>query len=79
MNPSGLPGGSTPFYLATPPRNSLPAMNQYENAAGQTAADTAALAADLAYYTTHGQLPTGVTSLPPAAGPAYACSGTPSS
>ena len=78
-NPSGLPGGSTPFYLATPPVNSVPAMDAYENGAGQTAADTATLATDLAYYATHGQLPSGVTALPTAAPPAYACSGTPGS
>ena len=52
-------------------------MNAYENGAGQTAADTATLTTDLAYYATHGTLPTGVTTLPQAAPPAYACSGTP--
>jgi hyaluronoglucosaminidase len=78
-NPSGLPGGSTPFDTAASPLNSLPGMNYYQNAAGQTAADTAQLAADLAYYATHGHLPAGVTSLPAAAGPADACSGTPGS
>jgi hyaluronoglucosaminidase len=76
-NPSGLPGGSTPFYFAKPPLRSLPAANQYENGAGQTAADTTALTTDLAYYATHGQLPPGVTTLPAAAGPVYACSGSP--
>jgi hypothetical protein len=78
-NPSGLPGGSTPFFIATPPLDKLPAMNAYENGAGQTAADTATLTTDLAYYATHGTLPPGVTTLPPAAPPAYACSGTPGS
>lgn len=76
-NPSGLPGGSTPFYFAKPPLHSLPAINQYENGAGQTAADTTTLTTDLAYYATHGQLPPGVTALPAAAGPVYACSGSP--
>ncbi len=76
-NPSGLPAGSTPFYFATPPLNSLPGMNEYENAAGQTVVGTAALATDLAYYATHGQLPPGVATLPAAAGPVNACSGTP--
>jgi hyaluronoglucosaminidase len=77
-NPSGLPGGSTPFYFGTTPLDSVPPMDLYENGAGQTAADTAALSAGLAYYAAHGTLPPGVTSLPAAAAPAYACSGTPS-
>lgn len=78
-NPSGLPGGSTPFALATPPRAALPPMSYYENGAGATAADTATLSADLAYYAARGQLPPGVTSLPAAAPPARSCAGTPSS
>lgn len=78
-NPSGLPGGSTPFYIANPSLDKLPAMNAYENGAGQTAADTVTLTTDLAYYAAHGTLPTGVTTLPQAAPPAYACSGTPGS
>jgi hypothetical protein len=76
-NPSGLPGGSTPFYLATPPLDTLPAMNAYENGAGETASQTGQLSGDLAYYAAHGQLPAGVTSLPAAASPAAACSGEP--
>jgi hyaluronoglucosaminidase len=77
-NPSGLPGGSTPFYYGTTPVNSVPPMDEYVNGAGQTAADTAALSAGLAYYAAHGTLPPGVTSLPAAAAPVYACSGSPS-
>jgi hyaluronoglucosaminidase len=76
-NPSGLPGGSTPFYLAAPPLAAVPAMNAYENGAGQTAAQTAALSADLAWYAAHGSLPAGVTALPAAAGPARSCAGQP--
>ena len=77
--PDGLGAGSTPFYYTTAALTSLPAMNEYENAAGQTAADTAARSADLAYYAVHGSFPAGVTSPPPAAPPAYACAGTPGS
>ena len=76
-NPSGLPGGSTPFYYGTTPTNSVPPMDLYENGAGQTAADTAALSAGLAYYAVHGTLPPGVTSLPAAAAPVYGCAGSP--
>jgi hypothetical protein len=78
-NPSGEIPGSTPFYIAGGPLNSLPGPDAYESAAAADAAQTPALAADLAYYATHGQLPSGVTTLPPAAGPAFACSGTPGS
>jgi hyaluronoglucosaminidase len=77
--PDGLGAGSTPFYYATAAANSLPPMDEYLNGAGQTAADTAALAADLTYYAVHGAFPSGVTSPPPAAAPAYACAGTPGS
>jgi hypothetical protein len=35
---------------------------------------TLALATDLAYYAVHGQLPAGVTALPPAAGATFTCS-----
>jgi hypothetical protein len=52
-------------------------MNIYENGAGQTAADTAALGMDLAYYAVHGSFPAGVTTPPSAAAPPYACAGTP--
>jgi hyaluronoglucosaminidase len=77
--PDGLGAGSTPFYYATAGTTSLPPMDEYLNGAGQTAADTANLATDLAYYATHGSFPAGVTSPPPAAPPAYACAGTPGS
>jgi hypothetical protein len=53
-------------------------MDEYVNGAGQTAADTAALSAGLAYYAAQGTLPPGVTALPAAAAPVYACSGSPS-
>jgi hypothetical protein len=77
-NPSGLPGGSTPFYYGSTPLNSVPSMDLYENGAGQTAADTATLSAGLAYYAVHGILPPGESSLPASAAPVYACSGSPS-
>jgi hypothetical protein len=53
-------------------------MNDYENGAGETAADTAALSAGLAYYAVHGELTPGVASLRAVAAPIYACSGSPS-
>jgi hyaluronoglucosaminidase len=75
--PDGLGAGSTPFSYAAGPRAALPPVNIYENGAGQTAADTAALSTDLAYYAVHGSFPPGVTTPPSAAGPQYACAGTP--
>jgi hypothetical protein len=77
-NPSGLPAGSTPFYYVLGPLNTLPGADAFVNAAGATAADTQALATDLAYYALNGALPAGVTSLPAAVGPPYACVGSPS-
>lgn len=78
LDPSGEIAGSTPFYITGGPLNSLPGPDAYEEAAAKTASDTPALATDLAYYATHGTLPAGVTTLPPAARPVYACSGSPS-
>jgi hypothetical protein len=77
-NPSALPAESTPFSYVLGPLDTLPGADTFVNAEGATAADTQALATDLAYYATHGTLPSGVTSLPAAAGPQYACSGSPS-
>jgi len=74
--PDGLPGGSTPFYYASSTLNTLPPVDEYENAAGATAADTATLAADLAYYAVHGGYPAGVTTPPAAATPAAVCVGS---
>jgi hyaluronoglucosaminidase len=74
--PDGLAAGSTPFYYASAALNTLPPMDEYENAAGETAADTAALATDLTYYALHGSYPSGATP-PVAAAPAYACAGSP--
>jgi len=76
-DPSGLPGGSTPFATASTPQDAIPAMNYYENGAGATAAGTAALSADLAYYAVYGTLPPGVTTWPAAAAPSDICSGSP--
>jgi hypothetical protein len=77
-NPSALPAGSTPFYYYLGPLNTLPGADGFVNAASDTAADTQALATDLAYYALNGTLPAGVTSLPAAVGPPYACVGSPS-
>jgi PKD domain/CHAP domain len=77
-NPSGEIPGGTPFYITGAPRSRLPGPDAYEEAAAATASQTPQLAGDLAYYATHGMLPAGVTALPPAADPEYACSGEPS-
>jgi PKD repeat protein len=78
-NPSDDVPGATPFATTpTVPVDQLPGASTYEEAAGGTAAQTAQLATDLAYYAVHGVLPPGVTSLPPEAGPEYVCSGSPS-
>ena len=74
--PNGIGAGSTPFFYTTAARNSLLPMNEYENGAGQTAANTADRTTDLAYYATHGAFPAGVTTPPAAAGPQYACAGS---
>jgi PKD repeat protein len=77
-DPSGDIPGSTPFYIVSGPRDTLPGAGAYEEAAAATAAKTPQFAADLAYYAVHGALPPGVTALPAAAGPQYACAGSPS-
>jgi hyaluronoglucosaminidase len=77
--PDGIGAGSTPFYYTTAAQNSLPPVDEYVNGAGQTAADTAGLAADLAYYAVHGAFPAGVTTPPAAVGAQYACVGSPGS
>jgi len=77
-NPSGDIPGSTPFYIVAGPRDTLPGAGGYEEAAAAAAAQTTQLAGDLAYYAVHGALPSGVTALPAAAGPQYACAGSPS-
>jgi hypothetical protein len=77
-NPSALPAGSTPFFYYLGPLNTLPGADAFVDAASDTAADTRALATDLARYALTGTLPAGVTSLPAAVGPPYACVGSPS-
>jgi hypothetical protein len=77
-NPSALPAGSTPFFYYVGTFNTLPGADAFVDAASDTAADTQALATDLAYYALNGTLPAGVTSLPAAAAPPYACVGSPS-
>ena len=76
-NPSALPAGSTPFSYVLGPLNTLPGPDLFVNAASDTGADTQALATDLAYYALNGTLPPGVTTLPAAVGPPYACVGSP--
>jgi PKD repeat protein len=77
-NPSGDIPGSTPFYIVSGPRDTLPGAGAYQEAAAVTTSQTPQLAADLAYYAVHGALPPGVTALPATAGPQYACAGSPS-
>jgi hypothetical protein len=77
-NPSALPAGSTPFSYDLGPLNTLPGADVFINSASGTAADTQALATDLAYYALNGTLPAGVTSLPAAVGPPDSCVGSPS-
>jgi hypothetical protein len=77
-NPSALPAGSTPFYYYVGEQNTLPGADAFIDAASDTAADTQALATDLAYYALNGSLPAGVTSLPVTEAPPYACVGSPS-
>jgi hypothetical protein len=72
--PNGIGAGSTPFFYASSALHALPPMNEYENGAGQTAADTATLSSDLAYYAVHGSFPAGATP-PSAAAPVRACAG----
>ena len=78
-NPSVLPAGSTPFSYYLGPVNTLQQVGPgfFIDSAGATAADTQALATDLAYYGLHGSLPSGVTTLPAAVGAPYACVGSP--
>jgi hypothetical protein len=76
-DPSGEGAGGTPFDLASAPLNRLPGVDLYEDAAAATTSQTPPLAADLAYYATHGALPAKVTKLPTAAAPARVCSGQP--
>jgi len=77
-NPSALPAGSTPFSYVLGPLSTLPGADTFVNAASGTAAETQALATDLAYYALNRSLPAGVSSLPAAVGPPYACAGSPS-
>jgi hypothetical protein len=76
-NPSGEGAGGTPFDLSGEPLDQLPGVDLYENAAAATAAQTPALATDLAYYATHGARPAGVTALPAQGAPARICAGSP--
>jgi hypothetical protein len=77
-NPSVDIPGTTPFYDVTGPWDTLPGAGAFENAAAATASLAQQRVTDLAYYAVHGTLPPGVTSVPAAARPVYACSGSPS-
>jgi hypothetical protein len=77
-NPSGDIPGSTPFYYVLGPLDQLPGPDAFENGAAAAASQTQQLATGLAYYAVHGALPPGVTALPAAARPQYACAGQPS-
>jgi PKD domain/CHAP domain len=77
-NPSTDIPGSTPFYYVTGPWDTLPGAGAFENAAAASASLAQQRVTDLAYYAVHGTLPNGVTSVPAAASPVYACSGSPS-
>ena len=78
-NPAGQAGGSTPFALTrTSPVDSLPGANVFENASGNTGADSLYLALAYAYYAVHGTLPSDFNSPPTLATPQAVCSGSPS-
>jgi hypothetical protein len=77
-NPSTDIPGSTPFYSVTGPWDTLPGAGAFENAAADSASLAQQRVTDLAYYAVHDTLPAGVTSVPAAASPVYACSGSPS-
>jgi len=77
-NPSTDIPGSTPFYSVTGPWDTLPGAGAFENAAAASASLAQQRVTDLAYYAGHDTLPAGVTSVPAAASPVYACSGSPS-
>ena len=77
-NPSTDIQGSTPFDYVTRPLNVLIPAGLFMNAAAAAASLTPQRATDLAYYAVYGTLPPGVTTVPAAATPARACSGSPS-
>jgi hypothetical protein len=77
-NPSADIAGSTPFDYVTRPLNVLIPAGLFMDGAASTASLTPQRATGLAYYAVHGTLPPGVTSVPAAAAPARACSGSPS-
>jgi hypothetical protein len=77
-NPSTDIAGSTPFYDVTGAWDTLPGAGAFVNAAASSAPLAQQRATDLAYYAVHGTLPPGATSVPAAATPVYACSGSPS-
>lgn len=77
-NPSTDIPGSTPFDYVTRPLNVLIPAGLFMDGAASIASLTPQRATDLVYYAVHGALPPGVTSVPAAARPVRACSGSPS-
>jgi hypothetical protein len=78
-NPSASDPGGTPFfYYADTPMDTLPGPAAYVDGMAASSSQAVALPTDLAYYFVNGQLPPGVTSLPPAGPPSDTCLGSPS-
>ncbi|MDP9729934.1 hypothetical protein J2S04_002915, partial [Alicyclobacillus tengchongensis] len=72
-NPAGEAGGSTPFAIATAPRDTLPGANYFVNGAGATASDTLYISAAYAYYALYGEYPTEFPSPPSPEDPSAIC------
>ncbi|MFX4303364.1 hypothetical protein ACOJUR_14065 [Alicyclobacillus tolerans] len=72
-NPAGEAGGSTPFAIATAPRDTLPGANYFVNGAGATASDTLYISAAYAYYALYGVYPAEFPSPPTPEGPSAVC------
>lgn len=75
-NPSAVDPGSTPFDYVTAPRTTLPGAELFVNGAAATASQGQERATDLAYYAVHGALPSGETTVPPAARASRTCLGS---
>jgi cell wall-associated NlpC family hydrolase len=76
-NPSEDGTGSTPFNVVSGLQDGPPGATNFEEAAGATESDTAALADDLAFYAVHHRLPAAATVLPSLATPELLCRGEP--
>jgi PKD repeat protein len=75
-NPSAVDPGSTPFDYVTAARTTLPGAELFANGAAATVSQGQQRATGLAYFATHGALPTGETTLPAAAHAARTCLGS---